>query len=57
VVTLIERRRAEVAARIRELKQLERDLANLEKVGENLDPAQCDPSGICGVIALEDATR
>jgi hypothetical protein len=22
--------------------------------GKDLDPAECDPSGICGVISLED---
>jgi DNA-binding transcriptional MerR regulator len=54
VLILLEQRRAEVAARIRELRQLERDLAQLGTVGKDLDPAQCDPSGICGVITLED---
>jgi MerR family copper efflux transcriptional regulator len=54
VVSLLEQRRAEVAARIRELRQLERDLAQLAMAGRGLDPAQCDPSGICGVISLED---
>ena len=53
VVSLLEQRRAEVAARIRELSQLERDLALLGTAGKGLDPAQCDPSGICGVISLE----
>jgi MerR family copper efflux transcriptional regulator len=53
VVRLLEQRRAEVAARIRELSQLERDLAQLRTAGKDLDPAQCDPSGICGVISLE----
>jgi DNA-binding transcriptional MerR regulator len=54
VLTLLEQRRAEVAARIRELKQLERDLAQLSSSGKGLDPATCDPSGICGVIPLDD---
>jgi hypothetical protein len=53
VVSLLEQRRAEVAARIRELRQLERDLVELGTAGIDLDPARCDPSGICGVIALE----
>jgi|SRR5215204_5439260 len=52
VVALLEKRRAEVAARIRELRQLELDLAQLGTAGKDLDPAQCDPSGICGVISL-----
>jgi DNA-binding transcriptional MerR regulator len=54
VLGLLEQRRAEVAARIRELRQLERDLAQLATAGEDLDPAQCDPSGICGVISMND---
>lgn len=52
VLSLVEQRRAEVAARIRELKQLERDLVQLATVGKAVDPAGCDPSGICGVISL-----
>jgi DNA-binding transcriptional MerR regulator len=56
VVSLLEQRRAEVAARIRELRQLERDLAQLGMAGRDVDPAQCDPSGICGVISLEDTS-
>ena len=47
----------EVAARIRELRQLERDLAELGSAGKGLDPEQCDPSGICGVISLQPAIR
>ena len=50
VISLLQQRRAEIAARIRELSQLERDLAQLGTAGKDLDPAQCDPSGICGVI-------
>ena len=57
VVSLLDQRRAEVAARIRELRQLERDLAELGTAGNDLDPAQCDPSGISGVIALQPAIR
>jgi hypothetical protein len=53
VVSLLERRRGEVAARIRELRQLECDLAELGTAGKELDPARCDPSGICGVLSLE----
>jgi MerR family copper efflux transcriptional regulator len=56
VLTLVERRRAEVADRIRELRRLERELAQLARQGEILDPAECDPSGICGVISLEEGT-
>jgi MerR family transcriptional regulator, mercuric resistance operon regulatory protein len=53
VLGLLEQRRAEVAARRRELEQLERDLTQLGALGKDLDPAECDPSGICGVISLE----
>jgi MerR family copper efflux transcriptional regulator len=56
VVALVERRRAEVADRIRQLRRLERELAQLARQGEALDPAECDPSGICGVISLQDGT-
>jgi DNA-binding transcriptional MerR regulator len=54
VLSLLDRRQAEVAALIGELKQLERDLTQLGTLGKDLDPAECDPSGICGVISLED---
>ena len=56
VVSLLEQRRAQVAARIRELRQLEHDLAELGTAGKDLDPAQCDPRGICDVISLEHHT-
>jgi hypothetical protein len=36
------------AARMRERKQLERDLTHLGAQGKDLDPAECDPSGIAG---------
>jgi MerR family copper efflux transcriptional regulator len=50
VVDLIERHRTEVRARIAELQRLEHDLAKLAQTGARLDPAECDPSGICAVI-------
>src|SRR5919201_5324179 len=53
VVGLIERRRAAVRARIRELQRLERELARLAERGARLDPAECDPAGICRVIPSE----
>src|SRR5579859_5555825 len=46
VLELVQRRRAEVQARIRELQQLERDLARLAEQGAGLDPSDCDPAGI-----------
>src|SRR5215831_7375211 len=53
VLELIERHRAEVRARIRELRQLEGDLALLAEQGSNVEPAECDPTGICKVIPTE----
>jgi DNA-binding transcriptional MerR regulator len=50
VLELIERHRAEVRARIRQLQQLEVDLAVLAEHGATVDPAECDPAGICKVI-------
>jgi DNA-binding transcriptional MerR regulator len=50
VVGLLERRRAEVRARIRELQRLDQELSQLAERGARLDPAECDPAGICQVI-------
>jgi DNA-binding transcriptional MerR regulator len=55
VLGLIERRRAEVQARIRELQRLEQELAHLTEQSAQLDPAECDPAGICKVIPTERA--
>lgn len=56
VLELIDRRRAEVQSRIRELQQLERDLAVVAEQGAGLDPADCDPAGVCKIIPCEAAT-
>jgi MerR family copper efflux transcriptional regulator len=50
VTELIDRRYAEVRARITELQALERDLSRLRERAERLEPRDCDPSGICHVI-------
>jgi MerR family copper efflux transcriptional regulator len=50
VVDLIERHRVEVRARIAELQRLEADLEQLARTGARLDPAECEPAGICAVI-------
>lgn len=50
VTELIDRRHAEVSARITELQALERELAELRERAERLEPRDCDPSGICHVI-------
>jgi MerR family transcriptional regulator, copper efflux regulator len=57
VLELIERRRAEVQSRIRELQQLERELMRLAEQGSGLDPANCDPAGICKIIPSETSLR
>jgi DNA-binding transcriptional MerR regulator len=49
---LVQRRQAEVRSRIHELRALERDLQRLAKVADELDPADCDASGICGVFPI-----
>ncbi len=56
VVDLIERHRAEVVVRVRELERLEQDLAAIAEYGAHLNPAECDPSGICKVIPIETDT-
>jgi MerR family copper efflux transcriptional regulator len=50
VTELIDRRHAEVHARIAELQVLERELAVLRERAARLTPRDCDPSGICHVI-------
>jgi DNA-binding transcriptional MerR regulator len=50
VTELIDRRHAEVRARINELEVLERDLTQLRERAVRLEPRDCDPSGICHVI-------
>jgi MerR family copper efflux transcriptional regulator len=50
VTDLIERRHAEVRARIAELQSLERELADLEERAARLEPRDCDSSGVCHVI-------
>jgi len=50
VTELIDRRYAEVHARIAELQALEQELARLQKRAARLHARDCDPSGICHVI-------
>ena len=56
VLQLIEKHRAEVRARMRELRRLERDLDQLASRGAGVDPSECDPAGVCKVIP-SDADR
>ena len=57
VLELVERRRTEVRARIAELRRLEEDLSRVSQAAAALDPAACDPSGICGAIPAERLSR
>jgi DNA-binding transcriptional MerR regulator len=50
VTDLIDRRHADVKARIAELRRLERELAVLRARAAKLHQRDCDPSGICHVI-------
>ena len=50
---LVDRRRAEVRTKIAELRRLAEDLDRVSKMAAGLDPARCDPSGICQAIPLD----
>jgi DNA-binding transcriptional MerR regulator len=50
VVDLLRSRSAELDRRIAELRSLRSDLIRLVEQAEHLDPADCDPQGICHVI-------
>lgn len=54
VMDLIERRHADVKARLAELRRLERELASLSRRAARLQPRDCEPSGICHVIPRAD---
>jgi DNA-binding transcriptional MerR regulator len=57
VTNLIDQRHAEVKAKIVELTRLERELAGLLARAANLQPRDCDPSGICHVIPTATIAR
>src|SRR3989442_7842375 len=50
VYRLLRRRTAELDQRINELQTLRRDLQALTKRARRLDPADCDPRGVCHLI-------
>jgi len=50
VYRLLQRRTAELDERINELQALRRDLQALTKRARRLDPANCDPRGVCHLI-------
>lgn len=52
VRALVDRRRGEVRAKIRELRGLEADLDRVSALAARLDPAECDPSGVCSAIPI-----
>ena len=47
---LVERRLADVDARIRELEALRAQLAEVGDHAERLDPRECDPSRVCEAV-------
>jgi MerR family copper efflux transcriptional regulator len=51
VAALLQRRAAEVHARIAELQQLRGELDRLARRAATLDPQQCPPERVCHVIA------
>jgi MerR family copper efflux transcriptional regulator len=51
VAALLQRRAAEVDARIAELQQLRGELDRLARRAATLDPRQCPPERVCHVIA------
>lgn len=50
VYRLLQRRTTELDERIGELQALRRDLQALAKRARRLDPADCDPRGVCHLI-------
>jgi DNA-binding transcriptional MerR regulator len=57
VTQMLDRRHAEVRARITELRLLERDLARLRDRAARLEPRDCDPSGVCHLIPRQGVER
>jgi MerR family copper efflux transcriptional regulator len=57
VTDLIEHRHAEVKDKIAQLRRLERELAGLRTRAAQLQPRDCDPSGICHVIPTVAGAR
>lgn len=51
VLDLLRARSAELDRRIAELRSLRGELHRLVERAESLDPADCDPRGICHIIA------
>jgi MerR family transcriptional regulator, copper efflux regulator len=50
VTNLLQRRAAELDARIRELQQLRGELRHLAERATTLDPEQCPPERVCHII-------
>jgi hypothetical protein len=47
----LQRRAADLDARIRELQQLRGELRDLAECATTLDPEQCPPERVCHIIA------
>lgn len=53
---LVDQRRGEVHAKIAQLRRLAEDLDRVSALAADLDPAQCDPSGVCAVIPIDGSS-
>lgn len=51
VLDLVQRRSSKIDQTIRDLKALKADLGQLLERSQHLDPADCDPSRVCHLIA------
>lgn len=51
--SLLEARRREIDERLRDLRQLRKDVDVLLARSETLDPADCSPEAVCHLIAIE----
>ena len=50
VLELMEERRQQIASQIDDLRMLQGELSTLVNRGRELDPADCDPGSVCGVV-------
>lgn len=54
VLELLRHRSADIDGTIRELRALKADLNQLVERAEHLDPSDCDPLGVCHLVAITD---
>jgi len=50
--SLLQAKRHEIDARLKELRQIRKEVDSLLERSTTLDPADCDPAGICQVIHM-----